>query len=519
MAALNFPDPAVTQEFEAAGILWTWNATLGVWSSDLGGSSDEFLSKVNDDTAAGEIAFEKLTTHEDGIETAIIQGSGNSPSSPLQIANYKFNGNKLASLKGNAAMSLLSTKGKYNFRDGTDSDNTGEIQAGKVSAQGGVSVTGGDETTINQGIGVSDLDRLALINDNKSIATFGKDGLTYGMYLNSDLQLTQTGKAPHVVQVDYYGTGHVNTAELAFYAGVCKSDAGCNLDMFSARQGNVYPQSAAGIRVTGFYSNTSPDVVTGAGSKAYNFYAAGTAPSYFQGPIEAEGTVNATFGSAAAPAYSFLTKENAGVYFEDTNRVNIATSGVRRATFASGTFECPGIYNNTDSSSSDVVVDADGRLRRKGSSRAYKTNIEPIEYSYAENILNNAQPVYYKPKVQDPEYPQAYLDMLDAQIAAGNTDISPSVYQCEEFCDENNIPWTMDEKWMNEGSNPDYSYWGFIAEDLAEVDPRLTTFNPHLDRYDGVRYAEFTPVLLKICQRQRDQIADLEVRLAALEGA
>ena len=295
MAALNFPDPAVTQEFEAAGILWTWNATLGVWSSDLGGSSDEFLSKVNDDTAAGEIAFEKLTTHEDGIETAIIQGSGNSPSSPLQIANYKFNGNKLASLKGNAAMSLLSTKGKYNFRDGTDSDNTGEIQAGKVSAQGGVSVTGGDETTINRGIGVSDLDRLALINDNKSIATFGKDGLTYGMYLNSDLQLTQTGSAPHVVQVDYYGTGHVNTAELAIYAGVCKSDAGCNLDMFSARQGNVYPQSAAGIRVTGFYSNTSPDVVTGAGSKAYNFYAAGTAPSYFQGDIQCDGKINGAF--------------------------------------------------------------------------------------------------------------------------------------------------------------------------------------------------------------------------------
>ena len=138
MAALNFPDPSVTQEFEAAGILWTWNATLGVWSSEAGEipggggdvsvdvgdtrpslpsqgdlwfctaerddgggrlyvyfidedsgqwvdvsqpgggggdggglTQDEanalYLSKTTADTAAGEITFEKETTHEDGV--------------------------------------------------------------------------------------------------------------------------------------------------------------------------------------------------------------------------------------------------------------------------------------------------------------------------------------------------------------------------------------------------------------------------------------------------------------------
>jgi len=34
MAALNFPDPNVTQTYSEAGIVWTWNATLGVWSVD-----------------------------------------------------------------------------------------------------------------------------------------------------------------------------------------------------------------------------------------------------------------------------------------------------------------------------------------------------------------------------------------------------------------------------------------------------------------------------------------------------
>ena len=33
MAKLNFPDPAVTQTYSAAGTTWTWNSTLGVWSA------------------------------------------------------------------------------------------------------------------------------------------------------------------------------------------------------------------------------------------------------------------------------------------------------------------------------------------------------------------------------------------------------------------------------------------------------------------------------------------------------
>ena len=51
MAALNFPDPAITQTYSEAGIVWTWNATLGVWSVDDVPSDpdDRYLIK----TAAG----------------------------------------------------------------------------------------------------------------------------------------------------------------------------------------------------------------------------------------------------------------------------------------------------------------------------------------------------------------------------------------------------------------------------------------------------------------------------------
>ena len=66
--ALNFPDPNSTQTYTNAGITWTWNPTLGVWSTEGNTSDNEFLSKVNDDTAAGAITFEGQTTHEAGIE-------------------------------------------------------------------------------------------------------------------------------------------------------------------------------------------------------------------------------------------------------------------------------------------------------------------------------------------------------------------------------------------------------------------------------------------------------------------
>ena len=62
MAQLNFPDPTVTQTYTEAGITWTWNATMGVWSTESGG--DAYLSKTQDDIARGDITFEGVTTHD-----------------------------------------------------------------------------------------------------------------------------------------------------------------------------------------------------------------------------------------------------------------------------------------------------------------------------------------------------------------------------------------------------------------------------------------------------------------------
>ena len=67
---LNPPQPSGPlqdgDEYAAAGITWTWNDTLGVWSADPSDGFNEavaderYLSKVTNDRAAGEITFEKF---------------------------------------------------------------------------------------------------------------------------------------------------------------------------------------------------------------------------------------------------------------------------------------------------------------------------------------------------------------------------------------------------------------------------------------------------------------------------
>ena len=75
MAALDFPlNPTTSTEVTTGDITWKWNGyawyAISEADSDL---TDIFLSKVNDDTAAGAITFGSVTTHESGLN---VTGSG-----------------------------------------------------------------------------------------------------------------------------------------------------------------------------------------------------------------------------------------------------------------------------------------------------------------------------------------------------------------------------------------------------------------------------------------------------------
>jgi len=147
-----------------------------------------------------------------------------------------------------------------------------------------------------------------------------------------------------------------------------------------------------------------------------------------------------------------------------------------------GAFLVPEVYGDTTSSAANVHINSAGQLFRSTSSIRYKKDVETIEDSYADAILN-CRPVWYKS--------------------------------------------------TSELDNPDWGYWGFIAEEVAEVDPRLVNWKTEEHTYDeegepvstpcepiaeGVQYDRFVPHLVNLIKRQNERIEQLEARLAALEA-
>jgi hypothetical protein len=149
-------------------------------------------------------------------------------------------------------------------------------------------------------------------------------------------------------------------------------------------------------------------------------------------------------------------------------------------------------YTGTTTGGGPVYVESNGDMKRFVSSIRWKADVETAEDKYADAILN-CRPVYYR-----------------------------------SLC---------------EGDKENFRWWGFIAEEVAEIDPRLVNWRTTETTYDekgtpitvdlepedyveeGVRYDNFVPLLVNLVKRQKEQIetqstaiAALETRLTALEG-
>jgi hypothetical protein len=142
-----------------------------------------------------------------------------------------------------------------------------------------------------------------------------------------------------------------------------------------------------------------------------------------------------------------------------------------------------GTFDTTTANGANMYIFSDGKFSRSTSSSKYKTQIEPIEDSYSDALLA-CRPVWYRST-------------------------------CEADC-------------------PDHSYWGFIAEEVAQIDKRLVNWKTVDVSYDengsvvkapcdpepeGVAYDRFVPHLLNLIKRQKEQIEAMEARLTALESA
>ena len=134
----------------------------------------------------------------------------------------------------------------------------------------------------------------------------------------------------------------------------------------------------------------------------------------------------------------------------------------------SGEIRSLGTFNNTTANAASLTIfSGSGRFARSTSSIRYKTDVETADLSYSQAAVYGVRPVWYRS--------------------------------------------------LSEADNPAWSWWGFIAEEVAEIDPRLVQWGAD-GQPDGVAYDRFVPHLCAVVEHQRDMIAALEARIAALEA-
>ena len=181
-----------------------------------------------------------------------------------------------------------------------------------------------------------------------------------------------------------------------------------------------------------------------------------------------EAAVDSTPGTNDMPGrLVFSTTVDGGSSPTEAFRIN----SFQKPIFGGPTIRCLGTYNATTASAANQFVDSAGDFYRSTSSIKYKTNVETIEDHYSDALLQ-CHPVWY-----------------------------------QSTC---------------EADNPDWGHWGFIAEEVAQIDPRLCFFKEEEDgslEPEGVQYDRFVPHLLNLIKRQGEAIADLQAEVSALKGA
>ncbi len=247
-------------------------------------------------------------------------------------------------------------------------------------------------------------------------------------------------------------------------------DGSGKIQVTGTRSGSLQPSDDDSLEL--YTSATSGSANTGSGLTFYNHDSSG---------FEMGGTIQTAKENGTA--------DNTSSYMRFSTRANGSSATERLRLRSDGRMLVPGVYAETTGGSANVNVQSDGLMQRSVSSIKYKKDVETLQDSYADALLN-VRPVWYKSKC------------------------------------------TSD--------NPDWGHWGFIAEELAEIDPRLVIWKTAELSYDeqsvpvktacepeaeGVQYDRFVPHLLNLIKRQQTAIetletqnASFEARLTALEG-
>jgi hypothetical protein len=239
---------------------------------------------------------------------------------------------------------------------------------------------------------------------------------------------------------------------------------------------NANGTSTFGSTISGTSLSLTSNITQTSAAPQHIFRETGTTYGNTTWAIVRDGdTISLRWNNAAPYALTSQTSSGGSV-------ANVQLKGGQLIIDGNNALDAICVYNTTTSGGANVNVASTGLVRRSTSSAKYKTNVETIEDSYSDALLN-CRPVYYR-----------------------------------STC---------------ENDNPNYGWWGFIAEEVAEIDPRLVyykevdvaldgeggkTETPCELEPEGVAYERFVPHLLNLIKRQKQAIETLESKVAALEA-
>ncbi len=193
------------------------------------------------------------------------------------------------------------------------------------------------------------------------------------------------------------------------------------------------------------------------------------------------------------------------------NNVTITTQSVERLRInATGGVVAMGPYNSTTASAPNLVVAPDGTFQRSTSSGKYKTDVETLDITLADAILQ-LRPVWYRSTCEGDRPNWSWYGLIAEEVAA----IEPRL-----------VHWGYSKYLRVETAPAKAARPAVLGADGTEISSAAPAqeaeyrIEPDCDSPlipEGVQYDRLTVFLIDVVQRQQKAIADLEQRLAILE--